>query len=158
MSDGVLKNFATDENERSIQDILAKLKFISKIKQDEKMDISSMTLSPNNWPTSLYRTILARGESKEKTLEFIRNVVGDAFDMSLRYLKMKDNFFRDIGFLIIKSLVECKPGIDNLNKTYSDDRMFVSKVEALVQILDTKISNLNRHVKIFKSSRKDGNT
>jgi len=141
-----LKSFVIDGSERSVQDIVSKLKFISKIKEGEIVDVTSLSLMEKGWSTSAYRTLVTRNESRKATLEFFRQVIGEAFDLAGRYLASKEVFFQEIGAIIVSALQECKAGISNHAKTYRDDRMHVSKIETLVKTLDTKSTDLQRRI------------
>lgn len=141
-----MKSFVIDGSERSVQDTVSKLKFIGKIKEGEKLDVQSLTLCSESVGTSLYRTFLARNESRGNALEFIRGVVGEAFELATKYLRKKDHFFKDVGQMIIESLHESKSGLSNLAKTYEDDKMFVSKLETLMNTLETKTADLQRQL------------
>lgn len=145
-----LKSFVIDGSEHSVQSVISKLKFISKIKEGEKIDVSTLTLCDNTWLSSLYRTLLRRGESREATLIFIRGVLGEAFDLAYNYLCREERFYKDIGKTIIISLQESKSGLSQLANSYLDDRMFISKIEALISTLDTKIKDLERQICVKK--------
>ena len=141
-----IKSFVTDGSERSVQDIVSKLKFISRIKEGEKVDIQTLrVMNADSWGTSIYRTLVSRGESRETTLEFIRGVVGDAFDLASKYLSTSTPFFRQIGEMIVQSLRESKVGLGNLMKTYREDRMYTSRVDTLIKTIDTKTSDLPKY-------------
>lgn len=144
MSDDSLKSFVIDGSERSVQDIVSKLKFISKIKEGEIMDVQTHSLTEWSIGTSVYRTFIARGESRKSALEFFRSVIGEAFDLATKYLSSSEKFFQDIGMMIVIALQESKAGITNHAKTYSSDRFHVSKVETLIKTLDTKADDLTR--------------
>nr|QBK86401.1 MAG: uncharacterized protein LCMAC102_01960 [Marseillevirus LCMAC102] len=146
MTETTLKSFVIDGSERSVQDIVSKLKFMSKIKEGEIVDVQSLTLMEKGWGTSAYRTLVARGESRKATLEFFRIVIGEAFDLASRYLKRDGQFFHDIGSMIVVALQEAKSGLANHSKTYKDDRMHMSKIETLVQTLDTRSIDLTRQI------------
>lgn len=99
----------------------------------------------DSWSTKVYRTwktVTAGGEDRDATLEFFKYVIGEAFDLATRYLQSKDQFFQDIGFIIIQSLREAKAGIINHSKTYEKDEMHVAKIETLLATLDTKLATL----------------
>ena len=140
--DDTLKKFVIDGGERSVQDIVSKLLFISKIREGEKINISRLTLCQDNWSTKVYRT-LGR-ESRCSTLEFIREVFGEAFDLSSKYLNTDNKFYRDIGTMILTNLQKSKAGLTNLTKTYAEDRMFISKIETLTSTLETKYDDILR--------------
>ncbi len=139
------KSFAVDGSERSVQDIVSKLKFISKIREGEKLDVKSLTLG-EGFKDSVYRTFVARNESRYTTLEFIRMIVHEAFDLASKYLQKEEKFFKDIGKMVITSLNECKSGLLNLIKTYSEDRMYISRLETLMTTLETKTIDLQRQI------------
>ena len=69
-----LNNFVKDGGERSVQDIVSKLKFISKIKEGELVDVHSLTVMEAGVPTSIYRTFFTRSESRKITLDFLRDI------------------------------------------------------------------------------------
>jgi len=146
LMEGSMKSFVIDGSERSVQDIVSKLKFISKIKEGEKVDVQSLTLCESGLGTSLYRTFVARGESRENALEFIRSIILEGFNLASKYLKKPEKFLKDIGKMIIDALHESRAGLVNLTKTYQADRMYVSKVETLMSTLETKTCDLQRQL------------
>lgn len=146
MADASLKNFIIDGSERSVQDIVSKLKFMSKIKEGEIVDVASLSLMERGWKTSAYRTFVARGENRMATLEFFRHVIGEAFDLATKYLQNPEKFFQDIGEMIIIALQESKAGIANYKKTYASDQMYVARVETLMKTVDTKSNDLHRKI------------
>jgi hypothetical protein len=138
-----IRTFITDGSEHSTQNIISKLKFISKIKEGEKVDIQScQVVDAEYWPSRIYRTVLARGESRNTTLDFIKMTIGEAFELCSKYFKIDQDFYQQIANTIAKSIQESKAGLKNLSKTYKDDRLFVSKVEALLTTLDTEIEDM----------------
>ena len=139
-----LKNHVIDDSNRSVQDIVSKLNFISKIKEGEILDVSRLTLMEQNWGTSTYRTIFARGESREKSLDFFQSVIDKAFNLSSRYLSSNDAFSREIGQLIFEAIQKSKTGLNNHIKTYKNDRMYTSKIETLISTLDTRSNDIQR--------------
>lgn len=141
-----LKSFVIDGSEHSVQGIISKLKFVSKVGEGEIINVSTFTLCKKSWSTSLYRTLLQQGESREATLMFARGLTGEALDLAYDFLLKKERFYKDIGKMIITALKECKPGLFELMKSYEEDRMFVSKMEALIDTLDAKIKDLERQV------------
>ena len=140
-----VKCFVTDGSERSVQDTVSKLKFLAKIKEGEKIDVQSLqVVTADSWGSRLYRTLIARGESREATLEFVRGVVGEAFDLATRYITREDDFFRQVGDMIIQALQESKQGLSNLTETYKDDRMYTSRIDTLIGTISTKTGDIQR--------------
>jgi hypothetical protein len=139
------KNFVVDGSERSVKDIISKLKFISKIQIGEKVDVPSLTLSPDGFRTRMYRTwrsTIAGGESRDETLQFFCHTIGEAFDLASRYLNSNDKFFQDIGRILVQSIRESKTGIINHSETYKSDKMHLAEVETFLLTVDTKLNSL----------------
>lgn len=143
------KEFSVDSSENIVQDVISKLTFISKIKEGEVVDVSSMSLmNRNSISTKTYRTVVRLGsESRDVTYNFFETTINSAFDLMWRYFDKDDEFCRDIAKLIMDTLQECKVGIQEHAKTYSDDRMHISKIETLLKTIDTKTTDIVRNSK-----------
>lgn len=137
-----LHDFLSMGGEKMTQEIISKLIFISKIKENEVVDVSHLSVQDVGWITSLYRTFIARGESRETTLEFITGITHEAIEQANLYIHGDEHFIRQVGDMILGALEEAKNGINNLKKTYQSDRLFVSKIETLLKTLDIKIESI----------------
>lgn len=138
-------NFLTTINEKSAHELVSKLKFISKIKQREKIDIEYLqVVSADSWLNSFYRTFISRSESRDSTLEFVKNIIKEAFELSYKYLNCDGEYSKNIGKMLIKSIVESKIGLKNLADTYSDDRLYESEIDAFILFIDTKINDIDK--------------
>ena len=129
--------------EQSAQDVISRLKFISTIKPGEKIDVASLSVQSDTVLGRLYRTVLARGESRSATLEFVRQTLGEAFELAQSQAAAEDAYARRLGAMVFAAIVAAKTGIAGLSETYKDDRMFVSRVETLVGTLDAKIAEVS---------------
>jgi len=128
--------------EQTAQDVISRLKFISTIKPGEKIDVASLSVQADTVLGRLYRTVLARGESRAATLEFVRLTLGEAFDLAQTQAAHKDAYVRRLGAMVFAAIVAAKAGILGLSETYKDDRMFVSRIETLLGSLDAKIAEV----------------
>ena len=146
LDDTTLKSFVLEGGDRSVQDIVSKLKFLSKIKTGEKLDVNTMILYPDNLQTTIYRTLLTKGESRLATFKFMCTLFNDAFELASKYLRKEDPFLREMGNMIMASLQEAKSGIEGFMGTYSNDRLFVSQLETLSKTLDAKLADLQRNI------------
>lgn len=133
------KNFVIDNSDVTVYDIISKLLFLSKIKEGEKINTEDFYVEETSWFTTLRRTFF-RNQSRSKTLEFIKNLTDSALDIASKCSSSNVDLHRNIGNYIIDSLEQSKTGLLNLTKTYEDDRMFVSKMQTLIGILDEKIN------------------
>ena len=131
-------NFVIDQSDKTVDDILSKLAFLSKLKEGEKINTYDFCVEDNSWWTAIRRTIF-RDQSREKTLKFIRDLIDSALDTATKCFESQDEFHKNIGDLIIETLEESRKGIATLIKTYEDDQMFVSRLETFLKILKEKI-------------------
>lgn len=137
-----LKEFIIDGSNNSVQDILSKLKFLSKVKPQDWVDVTNLQLyERNNWNRP-YRSMVTRNESRHTTLEFIRTVFGEAFDLATKYTLSTTPFRQAVAQMIIDATKEARAGIENLKITYEADKMFVSRLESLIAVFDVKINAL----------------
>lgn len=138
-----VKEFVLDGSNRSVQDIVSKLKFISKFEQTQWMDVTKLQLYEKTWYNRVYRTIFTRTECRDATLEFVRVVFAEAFDLAAKHNSSVAPFRRSIAKMIVEALKEAKKGVENLKVAYEDDKMFVSRLDTLTTILDHKIKELD---------------
>lgn len=148
--DDKLKNYIVGGKKRDVQILIAKLKFISKITEGKKVDVHEQTLLDDNIYTAFKRTFLNYNkESKNKSFDFIKEIYDDAIETTDALSKENDKFYIDIGKMLIKEMTSAIEGVRSFIKTYSDDNMFISKVEAFLNVTQTKVSYLeNAYQKI----------
>jgi hypothetical protein len=138
--------FTIDGKSINVQDIISKLKFISKIEEGEKMVSEGVSHPPDIVPDTRWnnflRTVRYASGSKKDTLNFIRDTSNCSLEIARRCFASKDQYHNRIAHLIIESLKEIDVGIQNIIKTNSKHRWFVAEVETFRQILDAKINSL----------------
>ena len=143
-----IRAFTCDGEDKRVQDVLSQLGFIARIQPKEKIDIETLSIMPDNWKTSLYRTLIARRESKEATLEFIRTVFEKAVDLAFKYSEEESELGEDVTDKIIQGITAARGGVENMCQTYRQDRMYCSRVDSMVQVVQTKLSLLSKDVQI----------
>ncbi len=138
------RQFSVEISESLVLDALSKLGFVSKIKMGEKIDVASLTIvSAHSWGSSAYRTATWGAESRDVSYEFLQKLVDDSVQLVKMYLGEKKEYYQTIGVKLVLGLLECIPGIQNLAKTYHDDRLYVSKLETLIEIIKTKTRDID---------------
>lgn len=138
-----VRDFVVDGAEKNIQEIVSKLKFISKIQPGQKINVSVMSPSKLGVLPWLYRKFWLV-EDSASTQCFLDTIFHEAFQTSENYLKRDDPFYREMGTIIREALKESKLGLKALAKTYEKDVMFVSKIETVESTLDAKLRLLNQ--------------
>lgn len=112
-------------------EILNKIKFISKVEENQKIDIHSMTISNNTYTDGLTR-FLFNSSNRKEVFSFINLTVKDTILLCYNHLQQKS--YVDS---ILKLLDDCKVGICNLLKTYHYDKFLCSQYENLIEIINT---------------------
>lgn len=138
-----------------VQQVVGRLKFISKIKQGEKVNVRELFVRDNDsvWQRFIrslrnYSTYLAGSdivESKEATLNFIKDSVNDSINLIAIYRRGKEKFQQQIANIIVENLENAKGGIRNSIATYQYDRKFISHAEAVMQTLEARIVSLKEN-------------
>lgn len=139
-----IKHFVVNGDEKSVQDTLSKLKFISKIKCGEKLDVESLSVQETSVILSFIRTFF-RNESRSRTITFIRTTYGEAFELVESYLKQGESSFnKSIADLFLMTIADSQTGLENLTKTYVDDRMFVAKIDTILDTIKAKLKEFTK--------------
>lgn len=138
----MMKDFSTDGGEVAVQDSISRLKFIASLRPGEKIDVGTLSVQGNSAYERACRTLFARGGSRAATFDFVKHTLDTAFELACTYLAYDDKFRQKIGKMLIESIASSMPGIDSLAKTYADDRMFVSRIETMVETMTVKTGEL----------------
>lgn len=125
-------------NVDSHKDILSKLKFISKIQEGEKINVKHLYVQQDGFLTKLSRTFYNL-DNRCNTLNFIENTINRSFEIISLYIISDKLSDRKISYIIVKDLENAKAGILNLMKTYVNDNMFISRMETLLDNINSKI-------------------
>lgn len=145
--ENIIKNFINNGSDRTVQDCISKLKFISRIREGDILDTKSLTLQEWDWTVTAYRTFVDRKQSRENSLEFYRMVIREAFTVCISYLEYPpDHFLHHTALTILDCLEKVKNGLVNHNKTYASDRKHVADVETLIETTEDKIADLRRSI------------
>jgi hypothetical protein len=138
--------------DNNVQDVMSRLKFISKIKRGEKINVKDLFVRDNdsilqrmlrsikNYSTYISGSDIV--ESKDATLIFIKDTVNNAISLISMYRKNKEKFSQDIADMLVKNLEDSKIGIHNSIGTYEADRKFMAHAEAIMQTLEARIKSL----------------
>tara|TARA_Y100001970_G_C14068076_1_gene767824 strand:- start:76 stop:543 length:468 start_codon:yes stop_codon:yes gene_type:complete len=124
------------------EDIISKLKFLSRVQKGEKINVKGMFIQSDNIQTTLSRT-LWNTDSRQNTLVFIETTINNSVSLIDTYLRSNKNAEHMIGLNMLEDLSSAKDGIKHLKTTYNDDTMFCAKIDTFIQIIEAKISELN---------------
>lgn len=124
------------------QDVLARLKFIAKIRPQTKIEVCSLALRDTSLSNRAYRHFMTPLESKETTYEFLNTTFNHAFELVAR--TGSGGFEQQMRQLLLTAIHDALAGMQNLNKTYEHSDIFVSRLQALTEVMDSKLSELQR--------------
>lgn len=132
----------TIENSR---EVVSRLKFISMIKRDEKINVKTLYIQPKNMFTSFSR--LFQQESRDSTKNFLNTTYNRIFEILTLYSCSDDkDSDRTVVINLVKDLHMSISGLENLQYTYSDDRMFVSEINTLIE-------DIQRHIRCIRRKK-----
>ena len=124
--------------EDSNHETITRLKFLSKIRKGEKINVSDGSLQPDSYFTSLSRSVL-NTDNRQNTLTYIQNSINSGFQLFTTYIRSDKTSEKMIANQIIGDIEESKNGIRNLKNTYQDDTMFCCSIDTYLQTIDAKI-------------------
>lgn len=127
--------------DKTDDDILSKLKFIGKIKKEEKICVKNMTIQQNNIFTKLSRSFIIV-DSRENTLNFLSHTIKRSFELLSLHMTGKTLFDKSMTEHIMIDLENSKQGLINLKSTYAHDLMFCCKIDTLIQEIDARLEEL----------------
>lgn len=140
-------------NERwleEVQDVVSKLKFLSKLQPGEKIQVNGLSIVEAGWFWKVYRHFTSKGgktnteilESREISLTFISELCDSALKLALDVVDKRGVCHQEVWKMVLTSLVEFQPGVRNLMMSYDSDDLFVSKLDTFISILNAKIKEL----------------
>ena len=121
----------------SNKEIMSRLKFIGKIKENEKINVKNMFVQPVGIKTSISRTI--NRDNRAETLQFFQETIDRALELILLYSKSPSPSERKICSNMIKDLKQSKPGLLNSRTTYMYDIKYCCDIDTLIQEINAKL-------------------
>lgn len=144
------KHFTQTGDEHVINDVISKLRFISKVKRGEKLNVKEFFVRDNDDITQrMIRTFRNRllyedGENKAATLTFFSKVTDTALNLICFYRRQTDNTFNNnIAKMLTENLEDALNGMEATIKTYETDRIFSSQLETMIATLKLRLEAFN---------------
>jgi hypothetical protein len=122
-------------------DVISKLKFIGKIQKGEKINVRSLHVQPNNWFTSIVRTLF-NTDNRSNAYNFIEGIVNRSFEI-VNYNRLSFSpTSTQIVQNVIADLKQAVIGISNMKTTYEFDIMYCCKLDTLIQSINSRLGEL----------------
>ena len=133
----------------SRQEIIAKLKFLSRVSKGQKINVKDMILQDEDWKTKVSRTVW-NIDNRNNTMSFIQNTITSAFNLISLLIKSESVGDKQICNTIIVDIIASKRGINALKSTYQEDTFFCCGVDTYIQMIEAHISELrDKHSEVF---------
>ena len=133
-------------------DIIPKLKFISRLNKGDKINVKNMYIQPNNFLNWINRSLF-HIDDRSNTLIFVNSTVKRGFELLLQHIDSTNPFDTILCQNLYNDLRNTKNGFLNLRETYIDDVMFTCRIDALVEETDAKLTELASKYKILYTSQ-----
>ena len=134
----------------SRQEIITKLKFLSRVSKSQKINVKEMTLQDESYFTSVSRSVW-NVDNRNNTMTFIQNTITSAFNMIVLLLKSENVGDKQICKTIISDIIAAKKGIQNLKSTYVEDTYFCCGVDTYIQMIDAHMADLkSKQLELFE--------
>jgi hypothetical protein len=123
-----------------LENISSKLKFIAKLSPGQKISVKAQCIQSNSYLTSIVRYL--SGENRDNVYKFIVDLIQDAFSILESFSCSSNEYDLRVCKNMIIDLINLKPGLENLIKTYKKDHKYVAKVEVIIENLEVRIKKL----------------
>ena len=122
------------------KETISKLKFIGRIRKNEKINTQHMYIQPCGIITSISRSIIYQ-DNRTNALNFVCKTIQESF-----YLL--DKYYEN-GYIIpynrlLDDLSNAKNGLESLKETYITDRKFCCDMDTLIQSIETKLVDVEK--------------
>lgn len=124
-------------------EIISRLKFIGRIQKGEKINVKYMYVQPDNWTTSISRTLFA-SDNRLNCYNFIDTTVKRSFEIINLNKTSEKLSERCLVINIIKDIKDALQGITNLKDTYNQDVMFCCKLDTIIQDTTSRLVELEQ--------------
>lgn len=135
-------------------DIIPRLKFISRLKKGDKINVKNLYIQPNNFYNRIDRSFF-NVDDRTNTLIFVQTTIKKGFELFNAHIAMVNPYDKILCGNLLADLRNTKVGLLNLKETYIDDVMFVCKIDALIEETDAKLADLDMKYKLDEEKKDD---
>jgi len=135
----ILREFHVSGNEKKFQKIISELKFLSKVKPGQKINVSTKELINKSYFDVFYRSYLRGAENKHITLEYVSRIINESIDQLYFFKSLKDPFYHQLSDIIKQEIINSKKGINSLITTYIKFDELSSEYESIITSINVKL-------------------
>lgn len=122
------------------KETISKLKFIGRIRKNEKINTQHMYVQPCGLITSIMRSIIYQ-DNRTNALNFVYKTIHDSFDLLNKY-SLTINLVKYDH--LITDLKNAKDGLESLKETYITDRKFCCDMDTLLQSIESNLTEIEK--------------
>jgi len=131
-----------DGSLNSTQEVQSLLKFVSMIQEGEKLSIKGdIYVQPANIFTSVARTLFP--ECRNDSLRFLKSLIIRSFEIIQVNMTSKSKSEKNLASDVYQDIQNCIVGLKNIQVTYKDDRYYVCQIQALIQMINVKLTEFS---------------
>lgn len=130
----------------SNEEIISRLKFISRINGGEKINVRYMFVQQDDILTKISRTAYYK-DNRRNAIAFVRGTIDRSFEIINLYRNSEKEAEKVLANHIINDLKQAKRGLVNLKETYLTDVKFCCDMDTILQEIDAKLSELEINMK-----------
>jgi len=123
-------------------DIIPKLKFISRLNKGDKINVKNLYIQSNNFINRISRSFF-HIDDRTNTLMFINNTIKKGFEFFSKHVENNNSFDNIVCQNLLYDLKNSTNGLLNLKETYSDDIMFICKIDSLIEEINARLIEIN---------------
>ena len=129
----------------SAEDIQTRLKFIGMIQPGEKVDVRNLRIESNTMITPIKRMFF--GDSREATYNFCLHTIESAFRLIYSLAANQKISDDETCVYILRDMQKAIQGLVNIQQTYKEykeDKMFMCKIETLIETVGFKVLDVKQ--------------
>lgn len=116
----------------TLNDLLVKLKILSKLERGSKINVGTMSfVDSNSWLGCMYRSF--SGEGRKGLMVHLNQIIQQSINAIAEYQNT------EFCSLVVNQLAHAKIGIQSLITTYQDDPQVVAQLEVCLQNIDMQL-------------------
>jgi hypothetical protein len=123
-------------------DIIPKLKFISRLNKGDKINVKNLYIQSNNFIDRVSRSFF-HIDDRTNTLMFVNNTIKKGFELFLKHIENNNPFDHILCQNLLYDLKNSTNGLINLKETYCDDIMFICKIDSLIEEINARLAEIN---------------
>lgn len=123
-------------------DIIPKLKFISRLNKGDKINVKNLYIQSNNFIDRVSRSFF-HIDDRTNTLMFVNNTIKKGFELFLKHIENSNPFDHILCQNLLYDLKNSTNGLINLKETYCDDVMFICKIDSLIEEINARLVEIN---------------